>query len=595
MSTSVFERTRALHADIEQLKDKLLQRLTITPQASADRVLLDHELKNEIDELVQCQAKLLELYQDKDGVRASELRQMSGETMWSSFYDALSSLRAYHAKFPQAAQVAALEKEKARSSTKDADATTADAMEAAARLTAHQDALSKLPFSDEEAFGTRVDMHALHERHINLPQFSRSTDYLTFLATFADFSHIPRTKKIRANRDQYRKYLQSVLDYLTDYYARVEPLVGVETLMQMVKDEFEQKWEAKEIPGWFDDEASTANGNGKDEQPGAATAAAQPASSTDAAAQPASSSSSDGAAADSNNPLYCKACSKLFAKDTVFNAHLQGKKHKRNAQIAQALTQPAAMNGTSTLAATSTSASSSVPQNGTAPSTTAVPSSSTLSDPVAKLSADIHHLAFLEFSISAFHDLLRSHIDATRDYLIKKQTRTFEEIEMEKEKEREEIRRAQAVLRGEKIEGEGGEEEEEEKESDPHAPIYNPLNLPLGFDGKPIPYWLYKLHGLNLKFSCQICGDYTYSGPRNFERHFTEWRHAYGMRALGIPNTKHFMHITKIEDALALFERLKKEGAGAGWKAEEEEEFEDAEGNVFNKKTYLELQKQGLV
>ena len=27
--------------------------------------------------------------------------------------------------------------------------------------------------------------------------------------------------------------------------------------------------------------------------------------------------------------------------------------------------------------------------------------------------------------------------------------------------------------------------------------VYNPLKLPLGPDGKPIPYWLYKLHGLN--------------------------------------------------------------------------------------------------
>ena len=27
--------------------------------------------------------------------------------------------------------------------------------------------------------------------------------------------------------------------------------------------------------------------------------------------------------------------------------------------------------------------------------------------------------------------------------------------------------------------------------------VYNPLKLPLGYDGKPIPYWLYKLHGLN--------------------------------------------------------------------------------------------------
>ena len=35
-----------------------------------------------------------------------------------------------------------------------------------------------------------------------------------------------------------------------------------------------------------------------------------------------------------------------------------------------------------------------------------------------------------------------------------------------------------------------------------------PLKLPLGWDGKAIPYWLYKLHGLNQEFKCEICGDY---------------------------------------------------------------------------------------
>jgi hypothetical protein len=37
---------------------------------------------------------------------------------------------------------------------------------------------------------------------------------------------------------------------------------------------------------------------------------------------------------------------------------------------------------------------------------------------------------------------------------------------------------------------------------------------------------------------------------KNFERHFQESRHAFGMRALGLPNTKHFHEITKIEDAM---------------------------------------------
>jgi splicing factor 3A subunit 3 len=50
--------------------------------------------------------------------------------------------------------------------------------------------------------------------------------------------------------------------------------------------------------------------------------------------------------------------------------------------------------------------------------------------------------------------------------------------------------------------------------------IYNPLKLPLGWDGKPIPYWLYKLHGLNQEFKCEICGNYSYWGRRAYEKHF---------------------------------------------------------------------------
>lgn len=78
-------------------------------------------------------------------------------------------------------------------------------------------------------------------------------------------------------------------------------------------------------------------------------------------------------------------------------------------------------------------------------------------------------------------------------------------------------------------EGEPEEEEEEER-------IYNPLKLPLGWDGKPIPYWLYKLHGLGVEYRCEICSDQVYMGRyvlsrllnpssksssrKNFERHF---------------------------------------------------------------------------
>lgn len=96
-------------------------------------------------------------------------------------------------------------------------------------------------------------------------------------------------------------------------------------------------------------------------------------------------------------------------------------------------------------------------------------------------------------------ELLGEQRAATRDNVQRKQARTGEE-------------------RGADSDAEDNQSEESDDDDD-DVP-YNPKNLPLGWDGKPIPYWLYKLHGLNLYFSCEICGNQTYRGPKAFLRHF---------------------------------------------------------------------------
>ena len=60
---------------------------------------------------------------------------------------------------------------------------------------------------------------------------------------------------------------------------------------------------------------------------------------------------------------------------------------------------------------------------------------------------------------------------------------------------------------------------ESDEDAEPDR-IYNPLKLPLGWDGKPIPYWLYKLHGLGVEYPCEICGGFVYLGRKAFEKHF---------------------------------------------------------------------------
>ncbi len=173
-------------------------------------------------------------------------------------------------------------------------------------------------------------------------------------------------------------------------------------------------------------------------------------------------------------------------------------------------------------------------------------------------------------------------IVATRKHSEKQQTRTIEEKEAEIAEE--EFGFLPDV-----------ENDDQENENDEDGPIYNPLNLPLGWDGKPIPYWLYKLHGLGVEYKCEICGNQSYWGRRAFDKHFQEWRHAHGMKCLGIPNTKHFHDITLIEDAIALHNKLKSSVKLENFQSEIEEQFEDSEGHVLNRRTYEDLARQGLL
>lgn len=138
---------------------------------------------------------------------------------------------------------------------------------------------------------------------------------------------------------------------------------------------------------------------------------------------------------------------------------------------------------------------------------------------------------------------------------------------------------------------EGGDEDEEDGEER----IYNPLKLPLAWDGKPIPFWLYRLHGLGVEFPCEICGNFVYMGRRAFDKHFNEARHVYGLKCLGITNLNLFRDITQIEEAVRLWEKIQKDKKRGKIDDASVVQMEDAEGNVMPEKVYYDLQKQGLL
>ncbi|KAL0842702.1 hypothetical protein Bca101_015947 [Brassica carinata] len=49
------------------------------------------------------------------------------------------------------------------------------------------------------------------------------------------------------------------------------------------------------------------------------------------------------------------------------------------------------------------------------------------------------------------------------------------------------------------------------------------------------------------------------------------------------------------QEATELWKRIQERQGVNKWRPEVEEEYEDGEGNVYNKKTYSDLQRQGLI
>ncbi|KAI5072842.1 hypothetical protein GOP47_0012948 [Adiantum capillus-veneris] len=186
-------------------------------------------------------------------------------------------------------------------------------------------------------------------------------------------------------------------------------------------------------------------------------------------------------------------------------------------------------------------------------------------------------IALAEMRVMRLCELLRETIEDTKLHVERKEyLQSYKDYQAEKAK----------------MEDDANEDEDEDDEEE-EAAIHNPLNIPIGVDGKPIPYWLYQLHGLGQEFKCEICGDASYWGRRAFEKHFNEKKHKIGMKCLGIPNSKIFHEITTINDAKSLWNILLQKHEEMRWQPNHEE-LEDDQGNVYDKKSYMLLKREGL-
>ncbi|KAJ1329663.1 splicing factor 3A subunit 3 [Microdochium nivale] len=256
--------------------------------------------------------------------------------------------------------------------------------------------------------------------------------------------------------------------------------------------------------------------------------------------------------------VWCDACQKEFKNQNVFDGHLSGKKHKRAVAEKEA------------------SGRDEQPSNGAD------------SSGADALRVKERAIAEREFRVKRLAGSMSTERSDTRVNVERKQGMTERERQLELENL---FQNTVATSSGAQRDVDDGEEEDEDDDDK----LYNPLKLPLAWDGKPIPYWLYKLHGLGVEFPCEVCGNYVYMGRRAFDKHFNEARHIYGLKCLNITNTALFRDITRIEEAQRLWAKIQAEKRRHNPDDGSMVQMEDAEGNVMPEKVYYDLQKQGLL
>ncbi|EPE08493.1 splicing factor 3a subunit 3 [Ophiostoma piceae UAMH 11346] len=558
----ILEEIRYILEDLERLEQAVVDRLADEPTQVRDRLNQEHEVAQLLDHMQTQSGEALRLYRDARDLRANEVRLVASaddaqylqnagshaqetDPALQLFYRKCDDTLSYHQRYPN--DQIDLPEQRYRKKRK---AVTSDEF-SNGYGSSQQPTLVDTMFSGEEGFGRFFDLNANYEAYVNLPTVKRPT-YLQYLEVFDDFSATGSgagLKKSDKMTDAYFQYVGGLESYLESFMRKTRPLENLDRVFAGFDDDFDKHWESDELPNWK--KAGEAHSNGVNGETGAGAGAGAGAGSTPELSTP--------------DAVWCADCEKEFKNQNVYKGHLSGRKHVRAAELRAA--------STSTGGAGDSSSAARLKERA--------------------IAAREYRVQRLVAAMSTEKDDTRVNVERRQGMTERERQQELENLYSTQEEER--------VIKRRRIGGEGAAAQEDEHDDDDgdddddDEKVYNPLKLPLAWDGKPIPFWLYRLHGLGVEFNCEICGQYTYMGRRAFEKHFNESRHIHGLRCLGINNPSLFRDITQIEEALRLWEKLQKEKKKSRLDESSVVQMEDAEGHVMPEKVYYDLQKQGLV
>ena len=97
---TVIEQQRRYHEERERIIDAMTQEALLKNQTLKEQMNSDYRSRILLDRYSDISDKLLNVYEDKDGLRKEEINSIAGPNEFAEFYGRLRSIKEYHRKYP---------------------------------------------------------------------------------------------------------------------------------------------------------------------------------------------------------------------------------------------------------------------------------------------------------------------------------------------------------------------------------------------------------------------------------------------------------------------------------------------------------------
>jgi splicing factor 3A subunit 3 len=217
--SSLLEYARSIYQEMEELEQNSAQLLLQKSKTHKDSIYQQTKTFQNIQKIQTNCEKLLEFYDDKDGMLKREVESKD----FAVFYERLKELKDFYAGRPN------------ELAFKDGFDYKEEEMKDL-----------ECNFTGEETLGRHLDLHSFYLEYLNLKGVDKIS-YLVYLNRFERTKDISQATKSRV---QYLNYLNHLKDYLIDWLRRSRPLFNRNALLEQVNQEFAEMWENGTVPNW---------------------------------------------------------------------------------------------------------------------------------------------------------------------------------------------------------------------------------------------------------------------------------------------------------------------------------------------------------